>query len=118
MIKVLGSIEDFRVNPAHWHQYSVLDPKEIVSKLSSSWTGSAKIMLSMIFIQSKRFSVQRFCALSMYTVDVDAVVAAAELDAGADVALAGAVVHVDSVWQCGWCRLWDAWTSGRTCVFC
>ena len=53
-------------------------------------------MLSMIFIQSKTFSV-RICALvivSVYTVDVDAVVAAAaDSDAGADVAVA--VVHVD-----------------------
>ena len=51
-------------------------------------------MLSMISIQSKRFSA-RICALvivSVYTVDVDAVVAAAaDSDAGAD-----AVVHVDS----------------------
>ena len=55
-------------------------------------------MLSMISIQSKRFSV-RFCALvivSVYSVDVDAVVAAADSDAGADVALAGAVAHVDT----------------------
>ena len=54
-------------------------------------------MLSMISIQSKRFSV-RICALvivSVYTVDVDAVVAAAaNSDAGADVAVA--VIHVDS----------------------
>ena len=53
-------------------------------------------MLSMISIQSKRFSV-RICALvivSVYTVDVDAIVAAAESDAGAGVVVA--VVHVDS----------------------
>ena len=52
-------------------------------------------MLSLIFIQSKRFSV-RICALvivSVYTVGVDAVAAVADSDAGADVAVA--VVYVD-----------------------
>ena len=44
-------------------------------------------------------TLARFCALvivSVYSVDVDAVVAAADSDAGADVALAGAVAHIDT----------------------
>ena len=85
------------VHPSHYSS-SVLDPKEIVSKLSSSWTRSARVCYLWFPYNQKKISV-RICALvivSVYTVDVqvDAVVAATDSDAGADVAVA--VVHVDS----------------------